>query len=323
MEVGLLAVVEALRGRLAAGEQVLELVALDPDFGRGRYAGEAVEVAGVVWVHRPYRVWVDLAERLGLRMLTPVRAAQGGGGGPGTVTLRFERLDVGARWQGGQAQVSERYGRDSGFQRISKLEDPDLVVDFGEALERARLPGSARVLDLGVNRGDSFALIAALRPELARTGRFVGVDHSASALVMARERFPGENFDFVVADINALPEGLGSFDLVVSMGTLQSPGVDDHAVLRRLVQRELAPAGALIVGVPNCRYLDGERVHGARQKNFRQPELSLVIRDIAYYKRYLQQHRRQVYVTGRDYLLVTAVVTGASGAVDDRAEGGA
>ncbi len=305
--VSLLAVIEHLRAHLAAGDEVVRWTALDPDRGRGCYAGEQVEVAGRVYVHRPYRVWVDLAERLGMRMLTP------GVVGDGTVELRFERLDASARWQMGEVEASERYGRDSGYQRISKLEDPDLVIDFADALARAGLPAAPRILELGGNRGDMFALIDAIEPGLAARASFVGVDHSASALALARERFPGDNFSFVVADVNALP-ALGGFDLVIAMGVLQSPGVDDAALLRRLVQVELGETGALILGVPNCRYLDGERVHGARQKNFRQPELSLVIKDIAYFKRYLQQHRRQVYVTGRDYLLVTAVAAPAADA---------
>ncbi len=314
MSPSLLEVVADLQRRITEGAQRVELVALDPDLGRGKYAGEVVEVAGVMHVHRPYRVWVDLAERLGLRMLTPERGAAG------TVVLRFERLDAAARWQTAGLEASERYGRDSGFQRISKLEDPDLVLDFADALVRCQLPASPTILDLGVNRGDTFALLIGLYPELAQRATFVGVDHSASALALARARFTGDNFRFVEADLNVLPEDLGCFDLVVSMGTLQSPGVDDREVLRRLVQRELAPAGALILGVPNCRYIDGERVHGARQKNFSQPELGLVIHDIAYFKRYLQQHRRQVYVTGRDYLLVTAVVSERSGVGDGRGD---
>jgi hypothetical protein len=93
---------------------------------------------------------------------------------------------------------------------------------------------------------------------------------------------------------------------VLSMGTLQSPGVDDRALLRHVVQERLSSTGSVILGVPNCRYLDGETIYGARTKNFRQPELSLVIDDIAFYRRYLQQHRRKVYVTGKHTLLVTA-----------------
>ena len=88
---------------------------------------------------------------------------------------------------------------------------------------------------------------------------------------------------------------------------MQSPAVDDRALLRRIVQDHLTPAGAVILGLPNCRYLDGELVHGARMKNFRQPELGLVVKDVAFYRKYLQQHGRQVFVTGHHTLFVTGV----------------
>jgi SAM-dependent methyltransferase len=298
--------IAGLRRRLAAGERVLRVLALDPDLGRGCYPGERVMVAGrepLRGLHRSWRVWLDLAGRLGLRMATPRRVDAA------TLELRLERLDERARWQAAEdVPASERYGRDSGYARISKLEDPDLVIDLDDALTRAGLPAAPRILELGVNRGDSLALIVALRPALVDAAEFVGVDHSASALALARERFAGPRRRFIAADVNALASlELGEFDLVLAMGTLQSPGVDDRALLRQIVQRQLAPTGALIVGVPNCRYLDGELLHGARQKNYSQPELGLVIKDIAFYRRYLQQHRRTVHVTGKHYLLVTAV----------------
>jgi hypothetical protein len=63
----------------------------------------------------------------------------------------------------------------------------------------------------------------------------------------------------------------------------------------------------VIFGWPNCRYVDGEVEFGARVKNLRQPELGLVIKDIAFYRKYLSQHHRQVFVTGKHYLLVTAI----------------
>jgi trans-aconitate methyltransferase len=167
------------------------------------------------------------------------------------------------------------------------------------------------VLDLGVNDGDELALMIALAPALA-TATFVGVDHSASALAVARARFPADRVALHAADLAALGDlGLGRFDLVVSFGTLQSPSVDDRALLRRVVQDHLTPDGAVILGVPNCRYLDGELVHGARMKNFRQPELGLVVKDVAFYRKYLQQHDRQVFVTGRHTLLVTGVRVGS------------
>jgi len=76
--------------------------------------------------------------------------------------------------------------------------------------------------------------------------------------------------------------------------------------LRHVVQERLADAGTVILGIPNCRYLDGEVLHGARTKNLRQAELSLLIDGVAFYRRYLHQHRRRVYVTGKHTVLVTA-----------------
>jgi SAM-dependent methyltransferase len=259
---------------------------LDPDRARGHYAGEVVDGC----VHRPWRVWIDLAERMGLRMLTP-RPAD-----PPLVELRFERL--GPRWQP-RGEGSERYGVGSGFERIRKLEDPGFVIDLEEALARVALPPGARVLDLGCNTGDVLAMMPA-------GAQLVGVDHSASAIAAARTRVP--HATLAVADVTALPP-LGRFDLVVSIGLLQSGALDDRALVRHVVQELLAPAGAVIFGWPNCRYVDGEVEYGARMKNFTGPELGLVIKDIAFYRKYLQQHHRQVFVTGKNYWLVTGIAT--------------
>ena len=292
---------ESMLDILAFVEQALaraerfEFSVLDPDLGRGHFAGEQVEHAGELHVHRPLRVWLDLAERLGLRLGTP-RPAPGG-----LIELRFERLDPRKGWQDGD-DFRERYGAASGYARIAKLEDPGFVIDLGEAVMRARLGATPRVLDLGVNTGDELAVIARLAPDL----QVVGIDHSGSALAVARSRFPAHRF--LAADLGALATlGLGVFDLVLSLNTLQSPGIDDREVLRRVVQHHLAPGGAVILGLPNVRYVDGEASYGARMKNFRQPELGLLIKDVAFYRKYLQQHGRQVYVTGKHTVLVTGV----------------
>ncbi|WP_255215724.1 class I SAM-dependent methyltransferase [Pseudenhygromyxa sp. WMMC2535] len=251
------------------------------------------------------RVWLDLADRLRLRLRTPQLVD----GQPHLIALRFEPLDESARWRDhSPADPREKYGAKTRYQRISKLEDPDLLIDLDEALERLNLPREPRILDLGVNRGDSLAMILGLRPAWAKTLRFVGVDHSASALDLARARWAelGDRADFIEADLGALERlELGRFDLVLSIGTLHSPGVDHQVVLRHVVKNLLAPGAGVILGVPNCTHIDGEQLFGARTKNFTQPELSLLIKSVAHYKRYLQQHRRKVYVTGKYYVLVT------------------
>jgi SAM-dependent methyltransferase len=292
----LLEIVRWMQAELVTGATRLELQVLDPDRGRGLYAGEVVGDR----IHRPYRVWLDLADRLGLRMTTPSHVEQD------LVTLHFERLDRRELLRATGDDRTERYGADSEFARISKGEEPGFVLDLADAIERTRvsaLGAKARVLDLGVNTGDEIALMRELG---LRDARFVGVDHSASAIAEARVRFP--DVELHVADLNALASlGLGRFDLVVSIGTLQSPGVDDRDVVRRVVQDHLADNGSVILGLPNCRYVDGELEHGTRVRNFRQPELGLLVRDATYYRRYLHQHGKQVFVTGQHYVLVTGV----------------
>jgi SAM-dependent methyltransferase len=348
----LLDVIAYIEHQLAAGARSIAFCALDPDLGRGCYAGELVEYRGEHYVHRPLHTWLDLAERLGLRMLTPRALA----GHDGLIALRFERLEPRSHWPGAapaldsakspgpgarpepgappepgarpepgaptglpahtastgstaltaSSDIRERYGPRSDYARASKLEDPGFVIDLSDALGRARLGPRPRVLDLGVNTGDELAVLTRAIPD----ADLVGIDHSASALVIAQDRYPA--FGFIAADLAALATlGLGTFDLVISLNTLQSPGVDDREVLRTVVQHHLAPGGAVILGLPNSRYVDGELVYGARMKNFRQPELGLLIKDVAFYRKYLQQHGRQVFVTGKHHLLITGVANAA------------
>lgn len=318
-----------LQARLVAGEPgPFHFLVADPDLGRGRYAGEPIghDGHGRRALHRPWRTWIDLADRLELRLLTPRPHSHPSSAEPRgrLLVLGFERL-ADRSWDDEpsapdasaasaepapsdlSADRTERYGAASGYARIAKGEEPGFVVDLAEALERCRLPSSARVLDLGVNDGDELALMMELSAPL-RSARFVGVDHSASALAAARARFSEEQVQLICADLGALDgHALGRFDLVVCLGTLQSPGVDDRALLRRIVQEHLTPGGAVLLGVPNCRYRDGELLHGARMRNFRQPEFGLVVKDLAFYRKYLQQHDRQVFLTGNHTLLLTAV----------------
>jgi trans-aconitate methyltransferase len=298
----LLDVIAYVQRELARGAVTIEIDVIDPDLGRGRYAGEGVDYGGANYVHRSFRTWIDLAERLGLRLRTP-RSLDAP-----LVRLVFDRLEPAARLRPTADDPTEKYGATSEFARISKLEDPGFVLDMADALERVALGPSARILDLGVNTGDEIALLLALVPAL-RDATFVGIDHSASAIAHARARFASlphvQLHEADLATLGALE--LGRFDLVLSIGTLQSPGIDDRELLRRIVQDHLAPRGAVILGFPNCRYIDGEVEHGTRMKNFRQPELGLLVKDIAFYRKYLQQHHRQVFVTGKHYVLVTGI----------------
>lgn len=281
---------DVIRHLEAAGGGAIAVI--DPDLGRGSYAGERTAHG----VHRPFRTWVDLAERLGMRLLTPRPLP------PPLIELVFEPLDPAEKLRPAADDPTERYGAASAFARISKLEDPGFVVDLRDALDRVALAPGARILDLGVNTGDELGLLR----DLGITADLVGIDHSASALAVARTRFPDATL--IEADLATLPaHDLGRFDLVLSLGTLQSSGIDDRELVRRIVQDHLAPTGAVILGFPNARYVDGEVEHGTRMKNYTQPELGLLIKDVAFYRKYLQQHGRRVFVTGKYELLVTAI----------------
>ena len=295
----LVLIVRHLQAALARGEGPVQLEVPDPDLARGLHAGERTGPGGAL-VARPLRAWCDLAEALGCRLLTPrpLDATH--------VRLTFEPLGDEAAFHASGAPRPERYGADSAFARVRKLEEPGLLLPWLEALSRVALPEQARVLDLGVNRGDeleAFGWLTPAREDLA----FVGVDHSASALAEARARFPQPRHRFLEADLAHLPEDLGRFHLVLSVGTLQSPGVDDRALLRRLVQQHLEPRCSLLLGFPNSRFRGGDLVYGARVKNLREVDLSLLVKDLSFYRRYLHQHGFRTFLTGKYELLLTAV----------------
>jgi len=295
MVVGATPLVDVVRWARAALAQTggFELDVPDPDAAAPVSAGAERRDAATL---RSWRAWVDLAEVLGCRCHTPERL------GPTLVRVRFSSLESEAAWHGGTGGA-ERYDPAGAFAVVRKLEHPGFLVPLLEALERVRPPDGGRVLVLGCHRGDEIEALGWLDPPpdaLAVTG----VDRVAGALAQARARFPGARF--VEADVNDLPEGLGRFHLVVAIDVLQSPQVDDKALLRRLVQRHLEPEATLLLGLPNSRFHGDEVVWGTRTRNYRASDLSLVVRDLAAYRRYLQQHGFVTHVGGRYDLLLGA-----------------
>ena len=288
-------VVRATLEPLQIGEP-LSFYALDPDLSAG-FTGELFEHSGVRYRHRPLRVWLELAQQLGCRLYTPE---------PEGTFVKFTVSKLAdTAWHQDKIGL-ETYGEASAFSRVQKLEEPTFLFDYTRALERVALKPESRVLSLGVGRGDELGPFETLFAGYNLS--FTGVDHSASALSLARERFPGANYDFIQADLNALEElELGRFDLIISIATFQSPGVQGHTLIRKLVQDYLTEHGSVILALPNCRYRDGEVIYGAKMKNFSEPDLSLVVKDLAFYRKYLQQHRFQVFLTGKYYLFLTAV----------------
>ncbi len=293
-------ILTAIREQLARSS-CAEVVVLHPDRSRGSVPGRRLDGDGAPSIHRSLVAWCDLAEWLECRLAVSQPA------GEGFVLLTFERLPVTQPWPPGPAEAESKYGAESGFQQLRKLEDPRFLLDYLEALERAAPPPGARVLSLGVNAGEELAAFGLLDPVLAAGLTFVGIDHAASALELARARWPDPRHRFIEADLASLDAlELGRFELILALNVMQSPDLDDRALLRTLVQRSVSPGGALVLALPNSRYRGGELLYGTRTKNVRQPELSLLVKDIAFYRKYLQQHRFRVNVTGKYQLFVMA-----------------
>lgn len=267
----------------------------NPDLGAGKYSGEHINAE---FTHHAWRVWFDLAEKLECRFLTPLAHSET------HFCLSFEKLNKAKKQE--PKDKTEKYGLTSDFNRINKLEEADFLLNYLEAIKHMTLHAGSNVLSLGVNTGRELDIFGYLG--LDKKLLFTGIDHSASALHKAKESFPADNYQFIQADINELATlELPKFDLVMALGTLQSPEVDDRAVLRHLVQNHVKPQGHLLFAFPNSQYLDAELSYGARMKNFRQADLSLVVKDSAYYRKYLHQHAFKVFITGKYYLFLTAI----------------
>ncbi len=136
-----------------------------------------------------------------------------------------------------------------------------------------------------------------------------GIDHSISAIEFAKKRFG--NAKFYAHDINKLDElSLERFDLIISIGTLQSPSINYKPFLMDLVQNYLTENGALILGFPNSRWIDHELIYGAVAPNYNYSEMSLLFNDVIFAKKYLQQKKFRVTITGREYIFLTATKIG-------------
>ncbi len=289
-----------LRAELAHTDKISFAVP-DPDRSMGCPAGSPLTLGKALCFGRSYRAWFNLAELLNCRMGTP-RAL-----GDGWVELTFHALDQERTFHRQGGDPKERYGRDSHFYALRKGEEPSFLYWFQHALERVGVTQKKRILDLGVHRGDELEVIQQIRQKEVPLS-FVGIDHSSTAIQDARKRFDGvPGIEFYNRDINDIDElSLGRFDLILSIGTFQSPSLRFKPLLMKLVKEYLTPDGAMVLGFPNCRWIDGEMVYGAKAPHNAYPELSLLLNDVGFCWRYLQQHRFRVTVTGKEYLFLAA-----------------
>ena len=246
-----------------------------------------------------YKAWVDLAQLLYCKMLTPICTGD-------VLTMRFKKLNTTQSFHKESDDIEEKYGSSSTFASIDKNSQPAFLVHYLKALENVKVDTRIRVLNLGVNSGEEFEVLKKCSKNFKNL-ELVGIDYCSSAIEEAKKNFDDENVSFHVGDINDLEQlNLGRFDLIISIGTLQSTNLDFNKVFMNIVQNYLKIDGAMILGFPNCRWIDNEMIYGGMVKNYNFSELSLLFKDVNYCKKYLQQKKFRVTVTGKDYIFMTA-----------------
>lgn len=291
-------IIEQLKQRLNK-EDYIEFDVLDPDISLNAYGGEKIDIEDTAFIYRGLRSWVDLAMILECKILIPKA------NNDNTVTIRYKKINKEASFHK-DSMTNEKYGIDSIFGKINKNEEPAFLHYYLKALKNTKIDEKKNILNLGINSGDEFETIKYLCNDLSEK-KLIGVDYCPSAIEKAKERFNDKNITFYCHDINDLGSlGLKKADLIISIGTLQSTTVDFKPLFMSLVQDHLDPNGAMILGFPNCRWIDGEMVYGAKAKNYPYPEASLLHKDIYFCKKYLQQKKFRVTITGKDYLFLTA-----------------
>jgi len=279
---------------------------LNPDLGEG-YAGNLIQIDNKPYIYRSYKTWVDLCELLMCKMLTPKENTYP------YVTLTFQKLETKDSFHlDTQSPKEEKYGIDSHFSQIQKMEEPAFLYSYTQALDNVKIEERTRILNLGINIGDEFQVIKnRLDTKKYEKLDLIGIDHSKSAIAYAKSIFSEKNVTLYTQDINQLDAlKLGPFDLLISIGTLQSPSINFKPFFMKLVQEYLTKDAAIILGFPNSRWVGGEMVYGAKVPNYAMSEMGHLFNDVIFCKKYLQQKKFRVTLTGKQYIFLTATKIG-------------
>ena len=275
---------------------------LNPNLEKNYYAGEKIIINNQEFIYRSYKAWCDLAELLFCKILIIDLKIN-------TIVLKFQTLDkIDSFHKDLNDEKKEKYGENSTFFRINKNEEPAFLYAYMEALKNVKIEEKTNILNLGINKADEFEIIKKLVDKNSlKNMNFVGIDYSFSAIEFAKKRFPFENFTFYNHDINRLNElNLKKSDLIISIGTLQSSSLNFKLLFMDLIQNYLEDKGSIILGFPNCRWINGEMIYGAKAANYSYSEQSVLYKDVYFCKKYLQQKKYRVTLTGKNYLFLTA-----------------
>lgn len=275
---------------------------LNPSIKDDIYAGEKLIINNQEFIYRSFKSWSDLAEILFCKLLIV-------GLQENKVQIKFQKLNKTESFHNDvNDEKNEKYGEDSTFFRINKNEEPSFLYAYMNALTNVKIEEKKEILNLGINKADEFEVIKnLLDEETLNQMNLVGIDYSSSAIEFSKKRFPSENFTFFNHDINKLEQlNLKKADLIISIGTLQSSGLNFKLLFMDLIQNYLQDKGSIILGFPNCRWINGEMIYGAKAANYSYSEQSVLYKDVYFCKKYLQQKKYRVTLTGKNYLFLTA-----------------
>jgi hypothetical protein len=286
-----------------AGE-ILAFQVVNPDLQRGCFNGELVGYQGISYRYRSHKALMDFAELLHCRYLTPHELNRENSL---FIEIRYELLPSQAL-QGSVEGDPEAYGKDSEFFRIQKLEEPYFLLPYQEALKAFDFAPHTRILNLGVHRGDEFKLFQKVYPPiLFQSFSFIGIDHCPSAIEWATTHFPAQQFRFYLKEFQSWETwDFEPFDFLMSIGTLQSSSFEGKTIFSPILKRFLKKKACILLGFPQVRYFEGELIFGGKSKNYQKPEHSLVLADIAFYRKLLCRQGFQVKITGKYYLFLSA-----------------
>ena len=275
---------------------------LNPSIKDDIYAGEKLIIDNQELIYRSFKSWSDLAEILFCKLLIV-------GLQENKVQIKFQKLNKTESFHNDvNDEKNEKYGEDSTFFRINKNDEPSFLYAYMNALINVKIEEKKEILNLGINKADEFEVIKnLLDEETLNQMNLVGIDYSSSAIEFSKKRFPSENFTFFNHDINKLEQlNLKKADLIISIGTLQSSGLNFKLLFMDLIQNYLQDKGSIILGFPNCRWINGEMIYGAKAANYSYSEQSVLYKDVYFCKKYLQQKKYRVTLTGKNYLFLTA-----------------
>lgn len=245
------------------------------------------------------KAWSDLASLLFCK-ITQINTNEN------ELTLTLEKINTKQSFHT-KNDIETKYGKDSIFSSIDKMNQPAFLHYYKEALKNVKIEKRINILNLGINSGEEFELIKNLSTTFTNQN-LTGIDYCSSAIEVAREKFSNHsNLAFHVADINNLKElDLKKFDLIITIGTLQSTSLNFKTTFMDIIQNYLEKDGAIILGFPNCRWYDGQMIYGAKAPNYSFSEMSILYNDVIFCKKYLQQKKFRVTITGKEYIFLTA-----------------